>query len=70
MSDTFSFLKRAFGRSERPPEPPSFRATILDFSSQNPDQKNYATTHLGRLVRTLEITPRGTKAAVPGKWHL
>ncbi len=40
---------------------PDLAEYILDFSSQTPDQKNYALQHLGRLKRTLEITPRGEK---------
>ena len=47
--------------SSRKPQTTNLADYILDFSSQTPDQKNYATTHLGRLVRTVEITPRGTK---------
>jgi SAM-dependent methyltransferase len=32
---------------------------ILDFSSRNREQRQYAEMHLGRLIRTLELTPRG-----------
>lgn len=34
-------------------------AYILGFCSQTTDRKEYAEWHLGRMVRTLEITPRG-----------
>ena len=61
MAETFSFLKRIFSLGTRKAEETNLAEYILDFSSQTPDQKNYATTHLGRLVRTLEITPHGTK---------
>ena len=32
---------------------------ILSFCSQSPEARSYAETHLGRLVRTLELVPRG-----------
>jgi SAM-dependent methyltransferase len=32
---------------------------ILGFCSQTPDARSYAETHLGRLVRTVELTPPG-----------
>ncbi|MDE3159721.1 MAG: methyltransferase domain-containing protein [Acidobacteriota bacterium] len=35
---------------------------ILGFSSHSEEQKSYATTHLGRLVRTVEIVPKGKEA--------
>jgi SAM-dependent methyltransferase len=61
VAEPFSFLKRIFSPRSRPPQSTDLAEYILDFSSQTPDQKNYATTHLGRLVRTLEIIPPGTK---------
>jgi SAM-dependent methyltransferase len=35
---------------------------ILSYCGKTPDAESYARTHLGRLVRTLEITPHGTSA--------
>jgi len=32
---------------------------ILGFCSQSPDARQYAETHLGRFVRTLELVPKG-----------
>ena len=34
---------------------------VLAFCSQSPEGKAYAETHLARFVRTLKITPKGTK---------
>ncbi len=60
-----SFLSKLF-KSNPPtagaPDAESLKAYILDFSSQSEDQRQYATTHLGRLVRTLQLTPPGTAA--------
>ena len=35
---------------------------ILSFSSQTPEARQYAETHLGRFVRTLELVPKGGPA--------
>src|SRR4051812_10116580 len=34
---------------------------ILEFSSATPDQREYAIKHLGRLARTLQLTPAGER---------
>jgi SAM-dependent methyltransferase len=46
-------------RRAAPSNMPDLAEYILGFSSQSPEARAYAETHLGRLVRTLEITPRG-----------
>jgi SAM-dependent methyltransferase len=38
----------------------SLADSILSFCSQSPEARKYAETHLGRFVRTLELTPEGT----------
>ena len=62
-------LRRIAGRAWRrlrfassPPAPlPDVAGYVLDFCSGSDDARQYAEFHLGRFVRTLEITPRGTE---------
>jgi SAM-dependent methyltransferase len=57
-----SFLHRLFGAGSaaRPAEDSSqLREYILGFSSSNDAARAYAMTHLGRLVRTVQLTPPG-----------
>lgn len=44
----------------KPDAPSDLAAYILDFCSQSAESRAYAETHLGRFVRTLELTPAGT----------
>jgi SAM-dependent methyltransferase len=52
------FFKNPFAKNDAAP----LADYILGFASKSADQRAYATAHLGRLVRTLELTPRGTAA--------
>lgn len=56
-------LKKLFGSRERAPSAAesSLAEYILSYCGQTPDGEAYARTHLGRLVRTLEITPAGSE---------
>ena len=38
---------------------PSLADSILEFCSESPEARQYAETHLGRFVKTVEITPKG-----------
>ena len=52
-------FKLPFGKNYPDADAASLADYILSFASQSADQRAYATTHLGRLVRTLELTPKG-----------
>jgi SAM-dependent methyltransferase len=57
-----SLLKRLFGSgsNERTADDATtLREYILGFANQSDAQRSYATTHLGRLVRTVQLTPPG-----------
>ncbi len=41
------------------PDSEALQSYILGFSSQTEDQAEYTSRHLGRLVRTLQLTPEG-----------
>ena len=45
-----------------PPHGADLQDYILGFSRQSSDAFSYAETHIGRLVRTLQLTPQGTAA--------
>lgn len=52
-------FKLPFGKNYPDADAAPLADYILSFASQSPEQRAYATTHLGRLVRTLELTPKG-----------
>jgi SAM-dependent methyltransferase len=53
------FFKLPFARKDAEADAAPLADYILSFASASADQRAYATTHLGRLVRTLELTPQG-----------
>ena len=53
-------LKKLFGGKDRPAAETNLAEYILSYCGQSADGEAYARTHLGRLVRTLELTPPGS----------
>lgn len=53
---------RLFGSVARPQPAAGLAEYILSFCSQSPEARAYAETHLGRLVRTIELLPKGGPA--------
>jgi SAM-dependent methyltransferase len=51
-----------FGAAAKPQPAPELAEYVLGFCSQSPEARAYAETHLGRLVRTLELLPKGGPA--------
>lgn len=51
-----------FGAAAKPQPAPERAAYILGFCCQSPEARAYAETHLGRLLRTLELVPKGGPA--------
>jgi SAM-dependent methyltransferase len=65
MDSGMNLLTRLFRKSGSPiletplPDTASLRQYVLGFCSQSAEARSYCETHLGRLVRTLELTPKG-----------
>lgn len=58
-------VQRKLSAARPRPEPPvdaELRDYILDFCSGTDDARAYALEHLGRFIRTIEITPPGTES--------